>query len=337
MINSEMPSMLEIHSQALQSVDDAYHTFLLIYQQEEQCVYGFVEGKDDPCFYHSLIQQELPEKWSVKLIPSGSRDKVIRAHQSFNWNNYSRTRICFFVDRDMHDFLCKPMVAESNVYVTDGYSIENFILEWRVLNSFLYSVYEINLLHPDDESKIKQIVQVNEEIFFEAMLPLMGQIMLWRQSGAKANLNNLKLDAFFSFKEGTFQVREDLILLKESSDQIGCECSDADDISAAVEKIRLHARSRMMIRGKYVLWFFVKQCEAIWESIPKLSPNFPKKPNKRLEFGLKNAMVHLGPYAYAPNTLKEFIKQNYLSFISQVNNTSILKSENLVRFPRSSS
>ncbi len=70
-------SMLEVHNQALQEVDEAYHEFLLIYRKDAQCVYGFVEGKDDPVFYRHLIEGQLPEEWSVKLIPVGNKQKVL--------------------------------------------------------------------------------------------------------------------------------------------------------------------------------------------------------------------------------------------------------------------
>ena len=317
MIDSTQSSMLEIHSQAIENVDTAYHEFLLIYREDELCVYGFVEGKDDPCFYRHLVEKELPEKWSVKLISSGNRNKVLRSHQSFDWNNHNKERICFFIDRDMNDFLNTTVESSSNIYVTDGYSIENSILGDKLLNSVLSDVYQINLLHPDDEKKIKQIVQVNENIFFEAILPLMGQIMLWRRHGSTANLNNLKLDSFFSFNEATCQVSDQIALLEESAKQIGCICCNDDDIIDAVREIRDHTRSRMMIRGKYALWFFLKQCEAIAESIHKLLPNFSSKPKKRIEYGMKNAIVIIGPRAHAPESLKDFIRQNYMLFITE--------------------
>ena len=320
MSNQSQHSMLELHSQALNDVDTAYHEFLLIYRKDSWCLYGFVEGKDDPCFYRYLIEKELPETWLIKLIPSGSRDKVLRSYRSFDWSNYCETRICFFIDRDMHDFLDIPVEAKSNIYVTDGYSIENSILGEQLLSGVLSDVYQINLLHPDDENKIKKIVQANEAVFFEAILPLMGQIMLWRRSGAKANLSNLKLDSLFSFTQAMVQSKAHPVLLQESAKQVGCDLCNDDDIMAAVTEIRCHASSRMMIRGKYVLWFFLKQCEAIWESIQHLSPRFSSTPKKRIECGIKNAMVILAPRAPVPESLKEFIKQNYLSFISELNN-----------------
>ena len=317
MTNQAQCPMLEIHSQALNDVDTAYHEFLLIYRKNSPHVYGFFEGKDDPCFYRQLIEKELSEKWSIKLILSGNRDKVLRSNRSFDWSNHCKTRICFFVDRDTHDFLNIPVIADSNIYVTDGYSIENSILGERLLISVLSDFYQINLLHPDDESKIKTIYQCNEEIFFEAILPLMGQIILWRRSGADVELSDLKLNSLFSFTEARCQPNQDSLLLEEAAKQLGCDLSNNDDIMTAAEEIRCHARSRMMIRGKNALWFFVKQCEAIWESITKLSPRFPIKPEKRADCSIKKAVLILAPRAHAPESLKEFIRINYLSFISE--------------------
>jgi len=294
----------------------------LIYRKQERYLYGFVEGKDDPCFYRHLIEKDLPKQWSIKLIPSGSRDKVLRTYQSFDWNNYSSTRICFFVDRDMHDFLSTPFEARSNIYVTDGYSIENSILEdERLLNSVLSDIYQIDLLNPDDDNKIKQIVQENKDIFFEAILPLMGQVLLWRRLGSKANLSNLKLDHIFSFSEAIFVSNTRNVLLEVASRQIGCALCDDNYLVAAEGEIRSYAK--LIVRGKYVLWFFIKQCEAIWEAIPKLLSRFSDKPKKRTECGLNNAMVIVAPRARIPESLKEFVEQNYLAFINVRNNVSV--------------
>lgn len=318
------PSMLEIHSQALGDVDEAYHEFLLIYRKDAQCVYGFVEGKDDPMFYRHLIESELPEGWLVKLIPTGNKKKVLRSFQSINWANFPKRRICFFIDRDLQDFLDSPPPIDTNIYVTDGYSIENSICQDRLFNSLLADVYQISLLAPQEEDLIKKLLQKNMESFFEAMMPLMGQILLWRQLGSKANLSNLRLDHIFSFSEAVLVSNARNSLLEVASRQVGCVLCDDEHVVVAEGKIRSHDKPWMMVRGKYVLWFFVKQCEAIWAVIPKLLPRFSdKQPNKRTECGLSNAMVILAPRARIPASLKEFIEQNYLAFINTCSEVSV--------------
>lgn len=315
------PSMLEVHSQALKDVDEAYHEFLLSYRKDARWVYGFVEGKDDPLFYRHLIENQLPEGWSIKLIPAGNKQKVLRSFQSINWSNYCKQRVCFFIDRDLQDFIKPPQQIESNIYITDGYSIENSVLSDRILISMLDDVYQIALLSPEEEEVIKQIIRNNENTFFEAIMPLMGQILLWRRLDSKANLSNLKLDRIFSFSEANFEPNDRNVLLEVAARQIGCALCDDNEITVAEKEIRSHSSSWMMVRGKYVLWFFVKQCEAIWEAIPKLLPRFQSKPNKRIECGMKNAMVILGSRVRVPESLKEFVEQNYLSFIREGGNS----------------
>ncbi|HBK99009.1 MAG TPA: hypothetical protein DD001_17650 [Microcoleaceae bacterium UBA10368] len=314
------PSMLDVHSEALKEVDEAYHEFLLIYKKDDQCVYGFVEGKDDPAFYRYLIKTQLPKEWSIKLIQSENKGKVLRSFQSFNWIDYSKNRICFFIDRDLQDFLNPPQQLETNIYITDGYSIENYILEDEILIEVLSDIYQITQLRLEEEESIKQILRENENIFFEAIMPLMGQILLWKRLGYKPNLNNLELAKIFSFSQAKLFPIERNILLQEAAKQIGCNLCEYHKITDAENEFRRHDSSRAMVRGKYVFWFFVKQCEAIWEAIKSLLPRLSKE-KKRIECGVKNAMVIFAPRTRPPESLKEFVKQNYLSFINEVSNS----------------
>jgi len=313
--------MLEVHSKAVEQLDEARHNFLLMYKKEAKCVYGFVEGKDDPSFYRWLIEPQLPEGWSIKLIPSGNKEKVLRSFQSFNWMDFSKKRICFFIDRDWQDFLNPPQQLETNIYITDGYSIENSILKAPILIAVLSDIYQITQLSRAEEESIKQILQENEDIFFEAIMPLMGQILLWKRLDSKLNLDNLKLADIFLFYQEKLVPPERNFLLEKAAGQLKCALCEDYKITEAENEIRSHDRSRAMVRGKYVLWFAIKQCDAIWKASTSLLPRFSKQPKKRIEFGEKNAMLIFGPYSRSPESLKEFVKQNYLSFINEVNNS----------------
>ena len=312
------PSMLEIHSQALETVDESYNEFLLIYKKQAKCVYGFVDGKDDISFYKCLIQPQLPEGWTVKLIPSGNKEKVLRCLKNFTWRDLFRKRICFFIDRDLQDFLELQPKLETNLYITDGYSIENSILQHELVFRVLGDIYEITLLRPDEEEIIKQTFRNNEARFFEAILPLMGQILLWKRLGDKANLNNLKLDKFSSFSKenANFDAKERKELLQIAAKQLGCNLCDDSDIAEAENEIRRHKNCRLLIRGKYAFWFFFKQCEAISKAIPTLLPRFSKV-NKRIVYGLDKAIIIFAPRARVPESLRNFVEQNYLSFIRE--------------------
>jgi hypothetical protein len=110
-----MTDMLKVLSEAINDVNEGYHEFLLMYKKDAQCVYGFVEGKDDPSFYECLIEHQLPEEWSITLIPSGNKKNVLDSFQRFNWNIFSKKRICFFIDRDLQDFLNSSQPLGTNI------------------------------------------------------------------------------------------------------------------------------------------------------------------------------------------------------------------------------
>lgn len=313
-----MTDMLEVLNEALNNVDQGYHEFLLRYKKDAQCVYGFVEGKDDPSFYGCLIEPQLPEKWSITLIVSGNKKNVLKTFQSFNWIDFPKERICFFIDRDLQDFLNPSQQLDTNIYITDGYSIENSILKAPILIKVLSEIYQITQLSPEEEDSIIQIIQENENIFFEAIMPLMGQILLWQRSQNKANLSNLNLKDIFSFSQAKLVPLERNILLQKAANQIGCNLCEDYQITEAENEIRSHNCSWTMVRGKYVFWFFIKQCEAIWKHCPSLLPRFLSKPSKRIEFGVNNAILLWGPRSRIPESLRKFIEQNYLSFIKKV-------------------
>lgn len=94
-------SMISIHAAAIDGRAAAYHEFLTRYAKRERVVYGFVEGKDDPCFYRGFLELLIPETWEIELWPAGNKDQVYRIHQYIDWRKFPKARVCFFVDRDL--------------------------------------------------------------------------------------------------------------------------------------------------------------------------------------------------------------------------------------------
>ena len=94
-------SMLNLHAEALSSRVASYHEFLSRFSKSKKVVYGFVEGKEDPCFYRGFIEYSIPDDWEVELWPAGNRDQVFRIHRDIDWRRFPKKRVCFFVDRDL--------------------------------------------------------------------------------------------------------------------------------------------------------------------------------------------------------------------------------------------
>lgn len=194
--------MLQVHADALNSVSAAYHEFLLRYKASSNTVYGIVEGKEDPMFYRGLIEGQLSEGWEVELIPAGCKENVLRAADSFDWTRFSPNRICFFVDRDLSDFISEGATSGENVYVTDNYSIESDAVNLGVLKRLLTEVLNIGDLRPAESEVIEQRFSSSLDFFQESMVPVMAQILLWRREGKSPCLNDIRPKDFFIFVDG---------------------------------------------------------------------------------------------------------------------------------------
>ena len=120
--------MLNTHADALRAPTTHYHDFLLRYNAHAKVVYGFVEGRQDPCYYRGFIEYSLPDDWTVELWPVGRKAAVYQLHAFMDWTRYPKKRICFFVDRDFDDLLLEKRINDLNIYVTDDYSIENSVV-----------------------------------------------------------------------------------------------------------------------------------------------------------------------------------------------------------------
>ncbi|MEP6757180.1 MAG: DUF4435 domain-containing protein [Chthonomonadales bacterium] len=300
---------------ATDAADVVGHLFKQYYQESALCVYGFVEGKDDPSFYRHMIERELPDGWTLRLYPAGTKSKVYRTYNGMDWSRFNGERICFFVDRDLQDFISEPNMNANNIYVTDGYSIENHVVDGRMVIGFLADVYDVGMQNPKDEAELLACFKTNESVFCEAMMPIMAQILVWRRCAVAACLSDVKLKDMFTFVGVSCKPKSRSELLQALCKQVGCDLSSDDEVIAAETEIRRHQWPNRMVRGKFVLWHFIQQCYAISQSITDILPSYSGRIRKRIEHGPTNAMVLIGPRMHTPPSLKSFISENYLNFI----------------------
>lgn len=47
---------------------------------DSKTIYMFVEGKDDICYYSSVMTNRLKPNWGFKMIAAGNREKVVDAY-----------------------------------------------------------------------------------------------------------------------------------------------------------------------------------------------------------------------------------------------------------------
>lgn len=313
--------MLEIHAAAMKSSITLYHEFLQYYKPNEPIVYGFVEGKDDPSFYRGLIENNLPDGWKMRLIISGSKDKVLEVFDDMDWSRFPKKCICFFVDRDLSEFL-GGIQSRENIYVTDNYSIENEIVTFDIMERYLEEILGVTGLRPTETDKIKDLFESNLKTFSEAMTPVMAQIILWRQKGEGVLLDKIVPKDFFVFQDGKIELAQSFISSRDRI-QYAASCVSAeramdDEIIAALDEFQSKEGPKKYIRGKYLIWFFVQCGKEIHQAIPNLCPRYTVRPKNRIGLGITNAIVVIANWVRCPSSLKLFLDANFVSYITEV-------------------
>lgn len=315
--------MMQVHATALQTTSTAYHEFLLKYKPNKSIVYGFVEGKDDPMFYHGLIEQALPSDWDIELIPAGNRDKVINSYKKFDWNRHSKKQICFFIDRDLTDFVEKETMSAENIYTTDGYSIENEVLNFGTYIRIIREIFNITGIDEQSRQKICTAFNDNLQIFTEALYPIMAQIILWQKEGLNPILSNIDTSTLFNFINGNAKIKD----CYATTDQRVAYASKCTKLPMSptlarnqveIEFLKMKPTERF-IRGKYALSFLLESAISTHQSIHILIPLLSKPPSPKITIGEKNAMIFIAPRMRCPETLRNFFNRTFLTHISTTN------------------
>lgn len=312
-------TMLEIHATALSAQVASYHEFLSRYSTTAKVVYGFVEGKDDPCFYRGFIDHFLPDDWEVELWPAGNRDQVYRVHADMNWQRFPKERVCFFVDRDLSSLIPEALATDSNIYVTDGYSIENDLVKRGACRRVLSEVCALGTLDHSELDTVCDLFEVELEKFLAAMIPTMAWILHWRRSGERPALNNLLMCDLFAVTSGTLRANPTPRGKGNPVQYIHERCNvtyDATVDTAPLEaEFRKGGAYRHFTRGKYVFWFLIEFCRSVRASIRTHFKSCTKVPPMNVSFAAANGMTIIGNRARVPKSLKTFLSSNYCEYI----------------------
>lgn len=101
-----------------------------------------VEGSSDRCVYYYWLQKEAPQL-EYEFFQCGNKNKVLQLFDSLLKDRMNLgDRIYFCVDRDFDDLQGRP--NNSRIFMTDKYSIENYLVTSQVLNDILKIEFHCN-------------------------------------------------------------------------------------------------------------------------------------------------------------------------------------------------
>jgi len=270
-------------------------------------------------FYRSVIERFLPEEWSVDLILAGNKSKVTAVHSTLDWSRFAKTQVAFFVDRDLSAYGIMPAPNDVNIYVTDGYSIENAIVNPDVLSRLLAEAYNVVDTTAEEADHIKSLFQGALREFQEIMIPVMAQVLGWRMDKVTANLDNLNLAPLVRFENGETFPGNNMQHSRDRVDHlvacVGARRYDEAELSILEEIFRGKDGLSKFVRGKYLIWFLAHYLVHLHANIGKFVSAYTKPPKVKLPVGAANVMVIAAPRARIPQSLKQFIEETFLSFV----------------------
>ena len=311
--------MLQLHGEALETPLVPYHEFLLRYSSSAKVVYGFVEGKQDPCYYRSFIEHSIPDDWSVELWPVGRKTWVYQLHSSINWNRYPRNRVCFFADRDFDDLLAEERPTDLNIYVTDDYSIENSLTNRNTCLRALTEVYSLaNVPHAELEA-VCDLFDMQYERFLLAMLDVTVWLLIWTRSGRIAHFGNIRMNDLFSVSRGILQPKVHPGDFPTLTDYLHSRCNVPLDATVRTDAVQaeLHVDRayRRVVRGKFAVWFLVEFCGSVYENAPAFFSSLAAPPKMHVNISPSNVSVVIGSRGRIPPTLRVFLADTFGDYI----------------------
>lgn len=313
-------SMLEIHRSALMEVIVPYHYFLTQQKQYKHKLFGFVEGKDDPSYYQSHIDAIIDaDKWDVVLIeagdPKGNRDRVLKLLDIIDWNRFSPKQTAFFIDRDLSDFFPKQKVEKSNLYITDYYSIENNIISTYTLKRALREIYNVNLTEKEF-AIVGSLFNKGLNLVCETVKIISCYYIALRREKHSVAFGDIDIGKICNINNCEVNVisENDMKAYLGAKWHVNC---DEICLSGIDAEFNYYNKGFSCIRGKYLIWYFIKFINSFCACCDKVISSMDKPITGCRDLSEQYAIMDLGVRSKTPTSLKAFIASTYLSFISE--------------------
>lgn len=309
-------SLLDDLRQVRKSAAVAFFEFIRDNPKLADSVHAFFEGQSDLSFYRNFLERFVSAPTTLRTYECGGKHGVYTTHNKIVQRSDLQAIVVCFVDRDFADLLGANYPVADNMYVTDHYSIENYLVSADMLGR----IWD-EMIHVEPEEIDLKPIQVKFETelarFHGFMLPVTAWIIYVQRNGQKIDENHINLAAFFS-------LADDLTLqCSHETDYMGmvgvldghCKVVTPAELLPGIDVVKAELSAlppKRYVRGKFELWFFVQFVNKLTSLLRQTlsGAGQPLSVNVRLQFGQANALIVLGPRLPIPPSLETFLQRN---------------------------
>lgn len=299
-----------------------YMEFLYRFNPKKRQIFAFYEGDEDLSYYNNILRKIFGPALEIEEIIAGCKNNVLKLLRGFNWKYYRRKQICFFVDKDLSFWLKSEHPSDNNLYVTDGYSIENYIVTEKMFHILMTEIMGFGRACKKELDIVKSKYKVLFEQFQNEMMQVMATCILAKRKNDNISLSDYKLSNALNIK---LQANELVISLCNNELLKVKKLWGIDDDEAIEKLIGSFAEfpQEYHIRGKWLLYFMVRYGEYIRLEYLSFCPSLKEKAEKCLHpictINPTKAVPVLGPRCCdIPKSLKFFIDSNYGQYLKKV-------------------
>jgi hypothetical protein len=310
-------SLLDILDHAVSSPAASYIKLLSQYKKRSNTVFCFVEGNEDISFYSKHLETAFE---NVRYVVCHGKKNVLDNYKNLNWQFYDKKRVIFFIDKDYDDYISEAIVNDDNIFITDYYSIENYLVDGDVLRKFINDNCSII------EDKVIDGLIVDFELKHKDFMSHLTKISAWmiycRKNKYVVNFNDISLGDLFKLdKDGKF-VKIKLSSFKNHFEYICAKTKsnhfDMEQIREIYNTLTLESQKKKFVRGKYELFFMFIYIKYITEHVvPVLSARIKGynksskekliRPKVTLQIKEENVFQVLSYKVKAPTSLLTFL------------------------------
>lgn len=259
------------------------------------------EGEDDLPYYETIVRRVNSKIYFSPLIANG-KDQVLGLREIISNQKVRDERICFFIDKDYDD--SKGHKTGSDLYISEGYSIENHLVSETALRSLLKSEYKCFL--PEDDDEVEAIITKFYTLldrFFEQMFE--ANLAIYHARKNNVRLRNIEdriskyLDFDFNEVKKSDTCHLELIGWPDDKEKVFN--------SSKTEFQKLNPE--MDWRGKFIYDFFTKILKILKDDRTSSNPKiFSRK--QGIRYDPNGEMIRsLTTLSETPKTLEAFIAQ----------------------------
>lgn len=272
-------------------------------------MHAFFEGKRDESFYAGFLRNSVARDRRLCTYHCGSKKSVYLVHPKVVTRTIDGDLVLFFVDRDFDELISVRRPSMHEVFVTDWYSIENYL----VTEEMVERIWAEILRQPTGGEDLEQVLASFREaatLFSAWYEEIAAWIVHQRRNTSTAQLNNLEMRRLFKIKADL--TLERLVPEDELIRKCAEYCLTETPESWARERGAVLAElatqpSKRKIRGKCELWLLVAYTKVVRDLLVHAHSEAGRSLSAALDLTESNALEVLGPRVPLPESLRDFL------------------------------